>query len=269
MAGPWAMDLGGLRLEKARQAFESRNPAQAIVEAEELLDTEPDNIEALMIVGNASLEMGDPATGRAAFIHVLDMDPDQVMAVTGLAVSCFEITDFEGCVSAADACSVLRPEMGEPWYYRGLALERLGRTDEALKSLRQAARLDPRGFPMQQRMPKEIWPEALGLGMQLLPPRLRRWYQGVHVVLEEFPQIALLRASQPPLSPAAGALYEGTPPQLGHPDPWTTHPERVILYTANLERGIAGANELPGVIAFALRQEALDWLGLQEDDPTE
>ena len=265
---PWGLDasaISELRLSRAVKALDAGDPSTASVEAEELLDEDPDNLEAVVLVGEASLDLGAFATARIAFQHALSIDNTVTKGWAGLALACYELTDLESC--ASNAQEGLRLDGQDPalWYYLAVALEQLEHPEKAEQAFTQAARIDSTNFPKPVRYPQEQWEQALGSALELLPAALRDWYARFPVHMLRFPDLEELRSAEPPLSPAAGALYLGTPPPLGFGNPWVTQPEQVRVFCGNLERSAPLPPDLGRVVATALRQEALDWLGLDED----
>lgn len=264
---PWGLDasaISELRLARANKALEGGDPATASIEAEELLEEDPDNLDALMLVGEASLDTGAFATARIAFQHILSIDGALVRAWAGLSLACYELTDLESCASSAQQGLRLDGQDPALWYYLAVSLEQMGHPDKAAQAFTQASRIDKEHFPTPTRYSAEEWAAALISAFELLPAPLRAWYARFPVVLETFPELTELRAAEPPLSPAAGALYKGTPPTVGFGNPWGTQPEIVRVYTGNLERSAPELAGLARIIAMALRQEALDWLGLED-----
>ncbi|HJN75272.1 MAG TPA: tetratricopeptide repeat protein [Myxococcota bacterium] len=263
----WQLDLaeiGALRLQHARRAFNDRDPVLALVEAEELLEEEPDNLDALMIVADAALDLGDPVVSRAAFLQAIDLGATAALVFSGLAVTCYELTDLEGCIEASNRALEVEPDLAEAWYYKGIALDQLGLADEATQALRQAMFHDPQGFPMPTAMSTEDIEALLGEALSCMPPELAEWYRRVRFEVHRYPDLRQLRDSDMPLSPSSPALYHGTP-SPERQDPWQTLPDRVDVYVGNLERAAAlGANPAQ-LLAASLRNEALDWLGLPDD----
>jgi len=263
----WKLDLadiGALRLQHARRAFNDRDPQLALVEAEELLDDEPDNLDALLIVADAALELGDPAVSRAAFLQAIDLGASSALLMSGLAVACYELTDLDGCVEASNRALELEPAHAEAWYYKGVALDQLGRADEARVALSQATYHDPKSFPLPTEMSTEDIQLLLGQALSCMPTELAKWFAQVRFELHRYPDLNALRDGEMPLSPSAPALYHGTPPDQ-RADPWSSTPDKVDVYVGNLERAAALGADLTQLLAASLRNEALDWLGLGDD----
>lgn len=262
-----AMDRGALdflRIERARAALEKGDPTTAIVEAEELLDVSPDNLDALLLVGEASLDLGDAVVGHAALSRYCELNPNNAVALSALAVSSFELTWLELSVASARRATTLDPRSAEAWFFLGLSLERVGEFAQSLDALSRAAQLSPEAYPLIEPVNDADWARAVEKGRRLLPRELSAWYREVPLRVEHFPELDELRATQPPLSPTTPALILGPPPEDGT-DPWVTRPEALRLYRGNLERIAAMEGDLPRRIAEAMRGEALEWLALPDD----
>jgi tetratricopeptide (TPR) repeat protein len=263
--GPiWTMErgpIGAMRLQRAQQAYERRDTVEAVIEAEELLDEEPDNQAALLIVADGSLEIGHPEVAHSAYEDFLEMQPNDPLAWAGLAVACYEMCELHHTVAATERALALNPKAAEAWYYKGLALEHLGQQADADLCFVEASQADPPSFPLVGELSDTVMGAALAKALLSFPPELREWMDGIELVIAELPPLAELRRSAPPLSPSAGALYEGEPGD----DPIAQPPERIRLYRRNIARAASYEADLVTLIAHALRQEALDWLALPDE----
>ena len=264
--GPiWTLErgqIGALRLESAKDAYARRDTQEAVTEAEELLDLEPDNHEAMLIVADGSLELGQPEVARVAYQDYLELCPEDALGWAGLAVAAYEVTDLHACIEAADKALGVDDEGAEAWYYKGLCLEHLGRRDEADICYFQASRRDSQSFPLVAEVSDATFAAALAEALLLLPQDLRDWLDPIPIRIEELPDLAELRSAIPPLSPSAGALYDGMPPE---DDPITERPSAIRLFRRNIARAASYGADLVHLIAHALRQEALDWLALDDE----
>lgn len=262
----WTVDpeaLGALRLEQARLALDRGDAMDAVVEAEELLDEVPDHGEALLVVGDGSLDLNDAPSAHAAYGRYLELHPEDPIALSGLAIASFELTLLDACVDAATDAVRLDPGLAEAWYFLGMALERQGETERAGEAFVRAQLLDPATYPLVSALSDAEWDSAVDEAWAMMPTELRQWYARVPVEVEVFPELHDLRVSHPPLPPTASALYVGDPPDPG--EGWRNLPSQVRLYRGNLQRMTAFEGDLPLRIAEALRHEALDWLALEPD----
>jgi len=237
---------------------------EALVEAEELLDVTPDQLDALFLVGEACLELGDASGAEAAYARFLELVPGDTRGLSGLAIARYELTDMDGCLSCTRQALDTDEEIPEAWYFQGLALQWLGLNQESLAALQKANGLDPVRFPLLVMLDDSEWEAALAAGKALLDERLSSWLDEVPIVSHMLPSLDALRTATPPLSPFSPGLYWGPTPEPGMV-PWEGRPQEIRLYRANLERLALHAGDLPRRIAEVLRSEALDWLGIPLD----
>jgi tetratricopeptide (TPR) repeat protein len=275
VVGPWhiAPEIrAGLRLQTVKKALDQGDWQTAVLEAEELLHEEPEHQEALFLLAEALLELGDVEGAREAYEQHLELatqdpspDPARMAgALCGLAVARYECCDLPGSVEAARECIRIAPDLAEAHYYLGLALERMpGRKSESVTPFIAANRLDPEAYPLPVQLSPRQWEGAVKAAVGLLPSPLQRFWSGVPIRLEEAAPIEELRQAEPPITPTVGGLYVGTPPdEAGN---WDEKPEALRLFTGNLARK-GSVEAVTTEIAATLKAEALDWLGITEDD---
>jgi len=256
--------LLGLRMKHAKGEFSRKNFVAALVEAEEVLDQHPDNAEALMLVGDSSLELGEALGAAASFCRVLEFEPDNVLAHSGLAIARFELTDFEAALDSAAQALELAPEHSEAIYLRGLVFEALGQTKEAEDAFQKAHSLAPEHYPLLAATPEDEWLEIIEAAKSLLHTDLQEWFDGVNIGVKASPFVEQLREHSPPLSPSSLALYQGKSPPLSE-DPWLIKPPGIDLFEFNLSRASIREGGLVGPVASGLRREAVEWLGLPKN----
>lgn len=263
--GLWGVDrdtVRALRLERAHQALERGDADLALVEAEELLDDQPNHHEALLIAGQAALHLGDATMAQGAFVRFLELQPPNPGVLQSLAIACFECADLHGAADAARTAGEMAPEMPDSWYYLGLALERTGDKNVSAQMFLRASSLAPDRFPLPIPIPESQWADILDRALNGLDGPIRSFYQHVPVTWEDFPPVDELRATKPPLSPFTDAMYTGHPPLDA--DPWTVLPARVRAFRGNLSRPPGSSDEIAARLSRALAHEARHWLGLQE-----
>ena len=276
VGGQWSIDpetRAQMRLEQVRRLLDEGDFAGALIEVEELLDEEPDNAEGLFLLGEALLELDDVESAADTYERFLAMAGEEGAEVTpagragalcGLAVAKFELGDAAVAAESAREAARLLPDLGQAHFYLGLALERLDRKSEAIKSFVTAHRLDAEAYPLPVDVRRDQWPGLLKKALSRAPVGVQKFWNGVEVRFEELPTADDLKRSEPPLSPLVVSLYEGMPPE-DEDEVATARPEALRLFTANLVR----AGTLDGVvgdIGRALSLEAADWLGIDEDE---
>lgn len=259
--------VAALRLDRSREAYQNHDLATALLEAEELLEDEPDNIEALEVLGDTELELGHGREAALVFGHLLDLQPDEPMYLTGLAIARFLHTDFAGAVEAGLAAIDRVPDLTEAHAYVGLSYERMGRFASSEEHLAKAAELDPEGWSPPPRVEDIDWEALLAAAMALVPDEMRGLYEKVPIIWMNLPDPAVLRAVDPPISPLVLALYEGTP--TGPGSETGLLPRSMRVYRGNAVRFAGNMERLVEDLGHALTAEAADWLGLPFQDPDE
>ncbi len=230
-----------------------------MLEAEEILDEHPGDVEALEFLGDAELDLGHGREAVLVFTQLHETDERNPAYLSGLAIARFLSVDFEGALAAARAALERSPDHAEAHAYVGISLERLGRYEEAAVHLGEAARLDPDGFPPPLPLEKVPWSRLLRGALDRLPDEARDFYRRVPVVWHHYPDTAVLLGADPPISPFSLALYEGTPPSEGEPK---VDPRSVRAYRGNLLRFARDLARLEEDFSLALASEAADWLGI-------
>lgn len=263
----WSLDPAvrtELRLSKVRSAMEGGAWLEALVEVEELLDEEPDHAEALLILGESQLELGDAEGAALSLGRHLELSQPTTRSLSALAVARLDSCDLPGSAEAARETIRLEPDHAEAHYVLGLALEHLpGRGSESLRELVAANRLDAESFPFPLQIDDQAWGELLGEALSMVHPALARFWDGVRVEFHKRPELELLMESTPPMTPRITGLYVGEPPR--DEDPWSARPEKLLLFTVNLCRS-ASRDELLEKLATLLQNEALGWLAMSPED---
>jgi tetratricopeptide (TPR) repeat protein len=251
--------IAALRLDRTREAYRNHDLITALLEAEELLEDDPDNIDALEVLGDTELELGHGREAELVFSHLLDLQPDEPVYLTGLAIARFLHTDFQGSVDAGLEALEASPDLVEAHAYVGLSLERMGQLEASAEHLARAAELDPEGWAPAPSVDEVPWQGLLSMALEALPADLRAFYDKVPIVWQQLPDPSVLRAVDPPISPLVLALYEGTPPG---PEA-DVLPRSMRIFQGNARRFARDLERLTEDLAHALGAEAADWLGVE------
>ena len=256
--------LHAMRLERSRMAYKQRDLVTAILEAEELLEEDPNNVGALEIVADSEIGLGHGREALLALTALEKIQPDSVRVYSGLAVARFLDLDFEGAIAATDTALELSPDLPEALAYRSLALERLGDWEGSRAAELRASELSPAAFPLPPEHDEVPWDQVLDEVIGELPELFQRFYGRVLLVWHHLPDIAILSSVEPPLSPMMLALYEGAPPPNG--DPMEILPRSVRLFWGNARRLAGNRQYLIEELAEALMIEAADWMALRPEE---
>jgi tetratricopeptide (TPR) repeat protein len=264
----WQLDAATqlvLRLEQIRKNSAAGDFEAAALEAEELLDEHPDEPTALFLLGEASLELGEPEIAALAYeTHLRVTAAPNGAALVGLAIARLDLCRIVGAVEAAQEAVRLAPDLAEAHYYLALGLEWLGgRSTDALQSFAAARELDRDRWPFPLQLDLPGWQAAVKAALQQLPPETAQFWLSVPIHLERRPDLEEIRKSDPPISPRVPALYDGKPEEDA--EPGQSRPTRLRLFTNNLERS-PSLEELVARVADALESEAASWLGLDSGE---
>ncbi|MCA9491520.1 MAG: tetratricopeptide repeat protein [Myxococcales bacterium] len=270
----WSIDPDlrtGMRLQQLRRATAEGSWEEVILESEELLDETPDHPEALFLLGEALLEVGDWELARAAYQRRVEVDGGDAASTLGLAISTFHCCDVVEAAELAREAVRLRPDDAESHHVLALALERLpGRQTEATAEFLAAARMEPQRYPLPLVLKHPEWEIAISRALEALAPEVRRFYGRVPFRIEELPDLGELRSHEPPLSPVVPTMIEGTPdPDL---DPAAVasleelgYPATIRLFARNLCRA-GSVDRMVEDLAAALQDEAFDWWGIAPEE---
>lgn len=268
MATSWQVDgevILALRLASIERALQRKEPAEALVEAEELLDDHPMHPMGLFYAGQAALQLGAAHTARAAFLRCSARRPMDPALLAPLARAHFECGDLDQALEAADAALQQAQDLASAWYVRGLVLERRGDEAGASQSFTHAETLSPSRYPGPISLSEQRWDRALKQAIRVLPTPIQAFYVQVPVQWQRFPSAEDLCTQTPSLSPMTGALYLGKPPSADQ-DPWQCLPAAVRLYRGNLRHNAPPGSSLVERISQSLLNEALLWTGAPHEE---
>ncbi|MEM6930325.1 MAG: tetratricopeptide repeat protein [Myxococcota bacterium] len=265
--GVWRLDpdLGqGLRLQRVRKSLEAGELEAAVQEAEELLDEAPQHPDALFLLGEALLELGDYELAMTTFQQRVALDGGDVDSLLGLGIAAFQTCDLQLSIETTREVIRLEPELAEAHYYLGLARERVsGQSRASLTELMAAYQLSPKRFPLPRDLSHADWQDLVAGAVARLPEKLHAFYSNLPFTIEDLPELDELRAHDPPLPPTIAALHTGEPTE--GKDAWEHRPESIRLFARNLARAPT-PDELIDVLRQALLDEAGHWLGISPEE---
>jgi tetratricopeptide (TPR) repeat protein len=262
-SGSWTIDTETrvqLRLQRLEQAVSNCDLTTAVVEAEELLDEQPNHPKALRVLAECLLELGDSLGALNVYEHLGDLglaDPELLLRS---AEAAYESCQLE--LGAQYARTVLKhsSESPEGHYYLGLCLEWLpGQSARAASAFLAAFHLEPEGFPLPITVQDSEWEKLIEKAVRQSAANVREFWSGIPFILEDLPSLEDSRSAVPPVPPNVLGLYVGTPPEDA--DPWLQRPEGLRLFRKNLVRCTDRADLVDSLVTL-LAEEAAGWLGL-------
>jgi len=265
-------------------------PLLLAARAEVLLDVFDDPLEAAPDLERALKKIADPET--AAEVGLLYAD------------ACLRLQQPAAALAAAEGAAIALPEVPDPHYLQAQALFDLLRFDDALAAVaravdrdprfaaayhlrgeilafvddapraqaafKRARQLDPEAFAPPPSIGEEEFGRIVAEAIDALPPQVANYLNNVAIVVDNRPSLELLRASDPPLTPACLGMFDGTPrPDERTDDPWTMMPRAVRLFRDNILRQCRDRADVVDVVSTTLLHEVGHFLGLDEDDLVE
>jgi len=255
----------GERLDLAWDLLEQGEFDGAVGAARALVDEEPGDAEALILLGSALLESGQRDEALERLRSALRLDPDDVTARLTLASALYESSRLDEALGEVEA--VLRREEADPHphYVKGLVLDALGRRPEADACFAEATRRDPGRYPAPMMLDDEAFDEVVQQALEELPPEFRERLEAVPVVVQDVPDASLIQGLEG-VTPDLLGLFVGVPlPEKSHLDLPQT-PEAIYLFRRNLQRLAGDAGELAEEIRVTLLHEIGHYLGMDEQD---
>jgi len=109
----------------------------------QLLEDQPQNLEALRELGVICLLRGRPGEALGVFNNALKVQPGDVVALLGRANALFALKRYRDAVAGFDAALKVKTDSPEAHHNRAAALGALGRHAEALEGFEKAIELNP------------------------------------------------------------------------------------------------------------------------------
>lgn len=133
-----------LLCQKARQAFEQRDPERARQYYQKALELKSDSPDVHYGLAAVCFQMRDLPGAAHHFREVTRLDPLRAGAFINLGAVYNLLEAFDDAVNALRRAIQLDPQRGEAYYNLGLVYRRKGQLELALQAYREALRVDPR-----------------------------------------------------------------------------------------------------------------------------
>jgi arylsulfatase A-like enzyme/Flp pilus assembly protein TadD len=131
------------RLRDANAAIQQRRPADAEAASRAVLQRDPDNAFAAMILARSEMEQGRYREAAGAYRRYAALVPTSADAHHWVAICLSRLGDAAGALAEEDAALTLDPQHAEALDLRGGLLAAGGRTHDAIVSLRAAVDIAP------------------------------------------------------------------------------------------------------------------------------
>jgi tetratricopeptide (TPR) repeat protein len=129
-------------LERAQNYFAEENYDKARIDARNVLQINPKNAEARLVLANISFEGGDIRKAYGGYQSVLDEAPENIDAHIGLTKLFVAVRGFDQALTHADTVLEAQPDNTEVMGFKAVALVGAERAEEAQTIARQTLAKD-------------------------------------------------------------------------------------------------------------------------------
>lgn len=205
----------------------------------------------------------DPVGGLAAADVSVTLDKDDPMPRVARASALFDLGRLDEAAAEVAKAIDRDPRCADAWWLRGRIATVKADHAAADKAFEKAVSYDGERFQPPFRIDEDAFAAVLEAAMQELPDPVRGAMKNVAVIVQDLPDLEVLKKSDPPLSPSAVGLFD--------PEPLAPHggpgqPVRIFLFRKNLEVSCATREEMVDEVSVTLLHEVGHHLGLDEDD---
>lgn len=145
------MSAKNMSLPDAIRLALGHHTAGRLAQAERLyrqvLDVEPDNIDALHLLGVMAYQAGDREAAITLYQRALAISPDAAAVASNLGNALRALGDLDGAVAAQRRAVGADPTFAEAWSNLGIALHEQHKLEEGATAYERAIALDP-GYAM-------------------------------------------------------------------------------------------------------------------------
>ncbi|WP_196801321.1 tetratricopeptide repeat protein [Bordetella sp. FB-8] len=132
-----------MSLQTALAHHQAGRLAEAMAIYQQILDTTPDDIEALRWLGSAAGQLGNTRLAITILSRGHALAPDHVEILLSLATMQRAAQAYEQALACYEKALALQPRSSLALYGKGATLQRMGRPREAMAALRMAVALAP------------------------------------------------------------------------------------------------------------------------------
>ncbi len=131
-------------VDGAREAMETLDVQTELKKASQAVRMDPTDPQAYFTRAEAYLRLGSPKAALGDLSRAAALSPRNASIAALKSYALVKARRFKDALAAADAASALDPNNSHAWLFRAMSLAGLGRREEMIDSLRNAARLNPR-----------------------------------------------------------------------------------------------------------------------------
>jgi tetratricopeptide (TPR) repeat protein len=146
-----------VRYQLARAYLRNDSPSEAIVALNQALALNPDYVDALLLLGEADVRVGDAQPAIASMQTLLQKHPNLMQAQVVLAAAYRSLGQLDDAAATFREQINVSPQSAQPYVGLGMILHEQGKTSEARKAFEKAQELDPQNpVPVQELVELDI-----------------------------------------------------------------------------------------------------------------
>ena len=237
----------------------------ARIALEALLARRPGHPDLRIVDAAVSLDEGDAARALAT-LRGAARSADPALFFHLRSAAHFELVELTAARDDADRALAINPESAESHALIAKTLELLGDAETADAHFRFARELDPERFPLPLEVGDAEFDALVESSLLELPPEVRKHLDELPVLVEAMPDVEVLRAEKPPISPDVLGLFVGRHLLERTSSDLPGAPGTIHLFRRNLLRACADREELAREVRITVQHEVGHLLGLDEDD---
>jgi Tfp pilus assembly protein PilF len=134
------------RFEKAEQAIDKSDFAQAVALLLELLSDDASDFQAWTELGTVQLMQKKMDDAEKDYLHALEVRPDFFQALLNLGRLRLKQKNYDGAIEPLSKAVTTRPQSADANYFLGEAFLQIKKGSKAVGYLNEALRLDPVGM---------------------------------------------------------------------------------------------------------------------------
>ena len=205
----------------------------------------------------------DPVGALAAADVALSLDKDDPMTRVARASALFDLCRLEEATGEVAKAIDKDPRCADAWWLRGRLATVTGDHAAADKAFARSVSFDGDRFQPPFRIDEDAFAGVIEAAMAELPEVIKGAMKNVSVIVQDLPELEILKKSDPPLSPSAVGLFD---PEPLAPNAGPGQPVRIFLFRKNLEVTCGNREEMVEEVSVTLLHEIGHHLGLDEDD---
>jgi predicted Zn-dependent protease with MMP-like domain len=255
-------------LDEAEAALDAGDAERALDLCNQVLSRASNHPGAHFVKGDSLRIIGELGEAADAYRAAALIQPDHAASWASLALTSFDLLDFEEARRAVSRAARESPRNPEAWWVRSLLQEWRGDFAGAQRSLAHAQWIDPVGFPMPPTLTDTEVERMVQVAISKLHPDMGALLTNVPIILDEIPSLDVLLQYHPPASPLELLGHFSGAPLLekSTDEPWSQIPATIVLFRRNLARNSSDRSQLIEQLRFTLAHEVGHFLGLDGSD---